>query len=68
MIYRADGKKWTLPDKLKFSYGLTTDAYKVVGYRKPLKGEYFLSGDPVGVYKTYNDLDTVYLIAEKENS
>jgi hypothetical protein len=73
MTYRQDGKKWTLPDVVEFEghYRYNDVAYpkftyEVVGYRKPLKGEYYLSGAIPQAYLAPNDLSTEYLVVRKK--
>ena len=66
MIYRQDGKKWTLPDVLYFERAFGGYYYyKIVGYREPKAGEYFVSGADPQAYLATNDLSTKYLIAKK---
>jgi hypothetical protein len=70
MIYRQDGKKWTLPDVVEFEgrYDVAYPkfTYEVVGYRKPLKGEHYLSGAIPKAYLAPNDLSTEYLVVRKK--
>lgn len=74
MIYRQNGKKWTLPDIVEFEgrvkelsvMGYPKFTYEVVGYRKPLKGEYYLSGAIPEAYLAPNDLSTEYLVVRKK--
>ncbi len=65
MIYRQDGKKWDLPDVLRFSDPYFTRGYffYTVEYRCPRAGEWFLSGAIVEAYKTNSNLTTKYLVA-----
>lgn len=69
ITYRQDGKAWNLPEVVKFER-ITLDSYfkhyfyEVVGYRKPKKGEWFLSGAVLYAYKAPNDLNTCYLVAK----
>ena len=70
-IVRMGGKKYTLPSVLYFSKFDTqftsrdrAHFYKVVGFREPKAGEYFLSGATVSAYYAKNDIPSAYLIAE----
>lgn len=56
-------QRWELP--LVVSDGECSYFYDVVGFRKPLKGEWFLSGAIVQMYESLNDLNTEYLVVEK---
>jgi hypothetical protein len=64
-IYRQDGKKWTLPamivDGTYSVIGKSYD-YEILGFRKPIKGEYFVSGAIPAAYKALNDLSTEYIV------
>lgn len=71
MVVRLSGKKWTLPDVLCFpvtfhyNWNKSNFFYRVLGYRPPKKGEYYLSGAKIAVYKAPNDLSCPYLVVEK---
>lgn len=64
MIYKQDGKTWTLPDALRFGsmwrgeYCLYT-----VEYRCPKEGEWYLSGAMIEAYRAKVDFITEYLVA-----
>lgn len=71
MIYRQDGKKWTLPDVLLF---MDADSsiyvrrfrprhFYTVEYRRPKTGEWFLSGAVIEPYRALFDFRTKYLVA-----
>lgn len=53
--------------KFHFKFKIPIDsimAIKSGEFRKPKKGEWFLSGSPIEAYEAYNDLDTKYHIAK----
>ena len=64
--YSKDGKRWLLPTVLLFGKGLKrwNAQYKVLGFRTPKEGEYYLSGATVGVYEAYGDLTDKFLVVE----
>jgi len=68
MIYRENGKKWTLPDRVcgpgYKQYSNDFYSYKVLGFRKPQKGEWYLSGAIIESYEAPDNLDTPYLVIE----
>lgn len=66
MIYREQGHKWDLPDKISVSEGYPSKwfSYRVLGFRPPKKGEYYLSGAVPAAYKAPSDLLSVYLVIE----
>ena len=76
-IHREQGKKWTLAVVLAFgtrSHKLQESGrlthipnhceYKVLGYRNPKAGEWFLSGAIVGAYQACLDQRTPMLVVE----
>ena len=63
MIYRQDGKKWVLPNVLRPEGKPGCFFYSIIGFREPLVGEYFISGNPHGMYLARHDLGTKYLVA-----
>jgi hypothetical protein len=63
-IVRLAGKTWRLPLVLPFEKKRGHYFYNVVGYRRPKRGEWFISGGPPEAYYAPNDLSAVYLIAE----
>jgi len=73
MIVRFKGKRWTLPDVIPFertphASGIlnTHWYYNIIDYRKPKKGDWYLSGAEVIAYYAPNDLPGMdYLIAEQ---
>lgn len=73
LTHREQGLKWELPKLLAFESldGKYRDAfnpnhatYKVLGYREPKKGEYYVSGAKPMAYKAPNDLGLTYLVVE----
>ena len=66
MIHREQGKKWTLPDHVRVTGSLSYMAkcynYRVIGFKPPRKGDWYLSGASVSAWQAPNDLDTPYLI------
>jgi hypothetical protein len=69
MIYRQGGKKWTLPDVVvfegDFSLAFPKFTFVVLGYRRPKKGEHYLSGAIPQAYIAPNDLSSEYLVVRK---
>jgi hypothetical protein len=68
MIYREAGKIWTLPDHIRVSdggYRPYAYAYKVLGFRPPRKGEWYLSGAEISAYQAQGDLIDNYLVIER---
>lgn len=61
MIYRQDGRKWTLPDTLAIPP--YRQCFYTVEYRAPKKGEWYLSGAIVGAYDAKHDMDDKFLVA-----
>lgn len=61
MIYKQDGKEWTLPDVLRFR--TRSCFFYTVVYRCPKAGEWFLSGSIIKAYKITHDSTTKYLVA-----
>jgi hypothetical protein len=65
------GKSWELPKVLPFWTGPSGIAvkdwyfYAVIDFRPPKKGEYYLGGGPVEVWKAPNDLSTSFLVVQK---
>ncbi len=62
-----------LPARVRFEgvslgwpYGRPADklAYRIVGRRPPLKGEYYLSGAIVQAWRAPNDLTTAFIVVE----
>jgi len=70
MIYRQNGKKWTLPDAVEFEgrYDVAYPRFSfvVLGFRKPKKGEHYLSGAIPHAYIAPNDLSTEYLVVQRK--
>lgn len=73
--FEKNGKKLKtkLPDKVTFvEYGndslglLKPKPFKTVGFRKPLKDEYYLSGSMIKAYKAKNDMSSEYIIVVPE--
>lgn len=62
MIYRKDGKKWV--DLPTVVYVTSPRFYRVLGFRAPKKGEWYLSGNLVDVYWAFADFDDEYLVIE----
>jgi hypothetical protein len=73
-IYRQGGKRWELPEVLQFRDRWNPPVYNASGpirnyffynvyYRKPKKGEWYLSGAIVEPYQALTDLDDDYLVA-----
>ena len=75
--HREQGKVWTLPVVLAFgtrSHKLEQSGvishqpnhceYKVLGYRNPKAGEWFLSGAIVGAYQSNYDLNHKFIVVE----
>jgi hypothetical protein len=61
------GKVWDVPIVLPFSgehYKHGWHIVNVVAWGCPRKGEYYLSGGPVEVWKTPNDLNEEFLIVQ----
>lgn len=73
-IHREQGKKWKLPKIINVPKPGTSTGmfdkkhfYKVLGYRKVKKGEYFVSGAwPPDAFLAENDLSEVYLVIKLE--
>ena len=65
-VHREQGKKWKLPVLLNDGDGLLSKlrTYKVLGYRKPKKGEFYLSGAICEAWKTPSDLSDRFLVIE----
>lgn len=67
-VHKEQGKKWTLPKLLNDGDGFTMRGkmrtYKVLGYRKPKKGEYYLSGAIVEAWIAPSDFGDKYLVIE----
>jgi len=72
-IHREQGKKWTLRKVYQFGMVFDTEKkmtlpnnceYKVLGYRNPKAGEWFLSGAIVSAYKATNDQSQPMLVVE----
>lgn len=67
-LIRLKGKCWRAPVVLPFGGGEIVKFnwyfYDVIDYRPPRKGEWFLSGGPVGVYLAHNDLNWDYVIVK----
>lgn len=61
-LYREGGKRWTLPLVVRVERGFYF--YKVLGFRPPKRGEWYLSGAVVEAYKSCSDLETPYLVIE----
>ena len=61
-IVRLRGKKWELPEVLPIDENAPYYFWQEIDFRKPLKGEYFVSGGPPSIYKTNNDLSQKYLV------
>lgn len=68
MIYKQDEHKWNLPDTVNFEPGAVIPGqrcfYRVLGYRNPEAGEYFLSGALVEAYYTKHGIPSKYLVVE----
>jgi len=65
-FHREQGKKWILPKKVHFEGApqRALKSYKILGYRFPKKGEYFLSGAICEAYLSPNDLSAYYLVVQ----
>ena len=70
--YIKNGKSYSvkLPNKVPFtSYGTglldRPEPFEAVAFRRPMAGEYYLSGAGVSAYKAPNDLSTEYVIVER---
>lgn len=75
-VHREQGKKWELPVVLAFETrmhklesGRLTHIpnhceYRVLGYRIPKAGEWFLSGAIVGAYQAPHDQRSTYLVVQ----
>jgi hypothetical protein len=69
MIVRVKGKKWALPDVVRFGDSTIANrhyTYEAVDYRPPCKGEYYLSGAIPQAYLAPNDLSTPFLVVKKK--
>lgn len=71
--YIRNGKRYKakLPTLVRFiTFGtgmlIKPELFKTIAFRKPLKGEYFLSGSIPEAYIALNDLTSEYIIVEKE--
>jgi hypothetical protein len=68
MIHQEQGKKWELPNHVRItgalSYICKCHDYRVIGFRPPRKGEFYLSGALVSALKAPSDLDDPYLVVE----
>ena len=76
-VFYENGKRWVLPTVLvigqrKHKFETHTGhvpnhcEYKVLGFRCPKAGEWFLSGSPVGAYQAIHDQGTAMLVVEAE--
>jgi len=66
-IHREAGKRWNLPDRLNFAESGFRPAlrdYRVLGFRPPRAGEYYLSGAIVAAYRAPSDLSDAYLVVQ----
>ena len=69
--YERGGKKYKtkLPNAVKFITHVTglldrPEPFTVIGFRHPLKNEYYLSGSHPSAYRAPNNLYTPYVIVE----
>jgi len=65
IIHREKGKKWKLPKVICAGHGVMFQKhyfYEVVEYRRPKKGEWYLSGAIPKGYQAPNDLSQEYLV------
>lgn len=64
-VYRHSGRKWSLPLTVPVENSMFKVSYfNVLGYRPPLKGEYYLSGAKVTAYQAKNNLTDNFLVIE----
>ena len=61
-IVRLRGKKWELPEALAIANWGPFYFWQEIDFRKPLKGEHYISGAIPAIYKTYYDLSQEYLV------
>lgn len=62
----TNGKRYRLPKLMSIGDKLGSSKYtwKLLGYRKPSKGEYYVSGSRPALYKAPDDLGMEYLVVE----
>ncbi len=61
---RLAGKRWSIPEVIRFEGINGMCFWHALDFRKPLKGEYYASGAEVMAYIAPNDLSTEYLIMQ----
>lgn len=70
-VHREQGKKWTLPRIISAEGGLAyfckKFTYDILGYRKPRKGEHYLSGAVIQAWRAPNDLSQEFLVVKIKN-
>lgn len=70
--YMKDGENYKvkLPQAIEFVERLESimggqrKCFNAIAYRKPLKDEYYLSGEVLKAYRALDDMDTKYIIQE----
>lgn len=66
LTIRIKGKKWRVPEVVKFEGGLQMYYYRPVDFRPPKRGEFYLSGAIPEAYRAPNDLSgDSFVIVEK---
>ena len=66
-VHMQFGKKWILPLFIAFNESWQrkkAEPYRVVGYQRPRKGQWYLSGAIATAYKAPNDLGMTFLVIE----
>lgn len=64
-LYHAAGQRWVLPLLVRMDTIISDDfTYKVVAFREPLKGEFYLSGSVPHAYRALTNQTTKYLVVE----
>ena len=56
-----------LPNSVRFEGIIGPQRFWLIGFRKPRKGEYYLSGAFVYAYRAANDLLSPYWVVERKD-
>ena len=63
VVYKHGRRKWSLPDVFEFFRG-ELYFYEVLGFRRPKKNEWFVSGAVPTVYQTAHDLTNEFIVVK----